>query len=76
MTREIKHSDRLKIFEILYPEAHIDTIMDSNINVEAALDEFGIPKYTTPIIYIMSHDKELKNKVNSFIKKHFDKIYK
>jgi len=52
---EIKFEDRMKIFAILYPEAHWDAecyIDKAEWTWEEVLDEFHIPKYRTKAHFI------------------------
>jgi hypothetical protein len=74
-TDEISVTDRLTILKILYPTLSYDLLFYPSCT-EELLDELGIPKYRTPFIHVISTEKYLKNKVNSLIKRYFDKIYK
>lgn len=76
MTDIITIEERLKIFEILYPNMDYDMNFYSNINVESILDEIGIPKRRDMPFYVFGTDEDLKNEVNINIKNHLNKRYK
>lgn len=68
----ISDEERVKLFEILYPEASFDANFYSGLT-EEVIDVFNIPKNTRNL-YIIGTDEVLNKKIYNTVKRHFKKL--